>query len=153
MASSNSPSETGDKIKISLPSPKLKTIGYLFVLLLSGGGLSFGAVHLATQEYVSGAIEDHSEKTDSKIDDVIEANKAQTVEIWENKDQISKVHVVLGEVQTVQRKQFARDEAARVTEDIRNKDRRMEAYDRLVDRNMWRLKEGLPPCSTVICPD
>jgi hypothetical protein len=66
-------------------------------------------------------------------------------------EMIGEVKNTLGAVQTVQHKQFARDEAKRATEEISNPEKRMNEYDRLVDINLKRIGRGDDPCGSINC--
>lgn len=55
------------------------------------------------------------------------------------------------EIQSVQHKDIARQEARRLTKDIPNRERREREYDRLFGLNMSRLKGGREPCANLRC--
>lgn len=54
-------------------------------------------------------------------------------------------------VQTTQQRDVARTEARRLTEKIQNRADREEAYDRLYELNLVRLRTGRDPCANVNC--
>jgi len=71
--------------------------------------------------------------------------------VKENSEAIQGVKKTVGEIQSVQHKAFARDEAKRVTSSIRDRRKREKLYDWLVDRNLRRLKRGKDPCANADC--
>lgn len=160
MSDSDAPgskSSSSNGIKIQLRGASLKTITMIVAILLGSGGTAVGVFEIATQGYVDGAIDqsmtDHTNDTYPRLDELERKCVYYDNVIDEHEESIQSVHIILGEVQTVQRQQFARDEARRITDKIHARVRREAEYDRLVDRNMWRLEKGKPPCSTVECPD
>jgi len=94
-------------------------------------------------------------EVDQKIDSLKKSMYWETADIQthvkENSTEIKGVKVTVGQIQTIQHKTFARDEAKRLTSEIRNSAGRLKKYDWLVDRNMRRLKDGLDPCTTLRC--
>jgi hypothetical protein len=62
------------------------------------------------------------------------------------------VQQTVSSIQDVQHRTVARDEARRVTAPVRDRATREAAYDRLLERNLARLRAGRDPCATLDCP-
>jgi hypothetical protein len=77
-------------------------------------------------------------------------NQDERTTLQDNK--IEGISKVISSVQTTQQRDVARNEARRVTEDIKNRAEREAAYDRIYELNLKRLQRGADPCSTVACP-
>jgi len=90
---------------------------------------------------VQGYAHDHIDKT----------LKTQDDHATEQDGKIKVISDVIGSVQTTQQRDVARTEARRLTEKIRDRDEREEAYDRLYELNLKRLQRNVDPCGTVNC--
>jgi len=85
--------------------------------------------------------------------------EARVVKVEENvKTEVAGINAKIGGleekvdgVQNFQIKQDARQEARRLTENIRSRTEREKEYDRLRERNEKRLKDGEDPCTTLDC--
>ena len=145
---------TAPSIKIENGAVSLNWKMVLIVIALLGGGGSVLGINLLPEnmrvstETKADELPVEHVKTHSEIDRHLEEHDAA---LEEQGKVIVEVKTKVDELQTVQHKQFARDEARRATEGIRNQNQRMEEYDRLVDINMKRLDRGADPCSTVNC--
>lgn len=77
--------------------------------------------------------------------------KNQGKQITANTETLNDVSNQLTDVQTTQNSAYARQEARRVTEEIKSRDKREREYDRIVRINFSRLKKGREPCSNIDC--
>ncbi|MCP4674320.1 MAG: hypothetical protein GY854_02140 [Deltaproteobacteria bacterium] len=123
-----------------------KNIAVLLVMLFGGGGVA--AWDVATKNDVKEAIVEHavqqraeSDARYQRIDSVVEQQGSD----------IGKIKVKVGDIQNVQQRQIARQEARRLTSGIKNRNEREQEYDRLLERNLRRLEAGRDPCSTLVC--
>jgi hypothetical protein len=124
-----------------------KLITAIVAAVLGGGG-TYWALDFYTRAEVDLKIEnsqkalrDHSHKRAQQLESKVEKNTHK----------IDNVEHTVERIQSVQIKDISRAEARRVTAGIRSRQAREQAYDRLVDRNVKRLKKGADPCSTVAC--
>jgi hypothetical protein len=121
----------------------------MFLIVIGGGGTA-GASLLPliggspSQPFSPGQHETKHTVIDSTLED-------HEHSLGEQGQVIRNVEDKLDSVLSVQHKQFARQEARRVTESISNPDKRIQEYDRMVDRNMRRLKRGDDPCGSLVC--
>jgi len=122
----------------------------LIVILsaLLGGGGTWWAMDFYTRAEVDQrirqsqeALKEHGHQSAKKLEQKVQANTSQ----------IGKVKNTVDKIQAVQIKDISRAEARRVTSGIRSRAAREQAYDRLVDRNVKRLKRGADPCASVSC--
>ena len=154
--------DSGSVLKTSI-IPKLenggvtlnwKVIGAIAVVLLGGGGGTV-AWRFATEQYVDESIVEQAQDAEVKQaarDEALDATLEHHEEQLDKHGQvIGEVRIDISEIQQVQHQQFARDEARRVTKDIGPRARREEAYDRMVDLNLSRLRNGKPPCTNLDC--
>ena len=124
-----------------------KSLGVLLTLLLGGGG-SWLAWDVANEDEVDNRIVKHATDERSYEDERYQRHDRIIVN---NSKAINGLVDTVGEIQSVQHKQVAREEARRVTSEINDRERRELEYDRLADQNMRRLRAGRDPCSTVTC--
>jgi len=122
-------------------------------LLFIGGCLLAGFTFLLGFKYYDKEDVDQkiAQSRQSIIDRGSKRFKRLKDDVAQNSKAIQGVKKTVGEIQSVQHKTFARDEAKRLTADIRERRRREKTYDWLVDRNLRRLRAGKDPCSTVNC--
>jgi len=118
------------------------------LIIVFGGGGGLAALDFMTQEEVEecvdGKLVNERLREDTRhrqIDAVVQQQGSDLVVIKTKVD----------DIQTVQRKQIARQEARRLTSAIRDRREREAAYDRLLDLNLRRLHSGQDPCRTIAC--
>ena len=128
-----------------------KTVLAVLTVLLGGGGGGYAVRQYVTAGQVDQKIEAvkasenvRHEKLDRVVDGLIVTQEAQGTKL----EQVSRT---VGSIQAVQHRQIARDEARRVTKDIRSRNQREEAYDRIREVNLSRLKRGAEPCGSLEC--
>lgn len=144
---------TPPAIKIDKGSVSFNWKTLLLIIAVLGGGGGIAGINFlpkdmkVTEDEPSKLPPEHVEKH-NQIDSTLSEHSETLVEQGKV---IGEVKEKIDEVQSVQHKQFARDEARRATEDIRDPAKKLREYDRLVDINMKRLGRGADPCSTVNC--
>jgi len=122
-----------------------------FLIVLFGGSGTYAGIQLVTKENLDKAILSHEQRIEGKNkrqDIMIERNAADIVE---NGKVIGTIRISLDAIQETQHKSIARGEARRVTQKISNRAKREEAYDRIRDLNMKRLKKGQDPSLNLRC--
>jgi hypothetical protein len=142
------PSVIPNGIKISI-SPKILAV----IALLIGGGA--GGITLGQLFGIdSSAIIENSKSQaiKSKFDFDSRFVKIDTT-LSTHTEQIAEMDTQITEIQEVQHADIARTEARRITELIANREKRESEYDRLVAKNLIRLKEHKEPCGNLECTD
>jgi hypothetical protein len=136
-----------DKVKFEIPR---KWIIPIVVLLLGGGGLAgdLGDVtdllkqkNSPPDEAASPRKKHREDKRFVKINITLDEHTAQITELDHKTE----------DIQTVQHRDIARQEARLATEKIKNRERREREYDRIFARNLARLKKGKAPCADLRC--
>jgi hypothetical protein len=144
--SENTPSIIPNGIKINL-SPKV----ILCIALLVGGGAggaTIGKLFGVDTEAITGNTKEQFEKNNlDREEDLLRINTT----LDKHTDQITEMDTQITEIQVTQHGDIARREARRVTENIEPRQKREEEYDRMVVKNILRLKEHKEPCGTVAC--
>ena len=123
----------------------------LVITVLFGGGGTYAGVQLVTKDRLDHAIINHDQIIESRNARQDKAIKQNAAAIVDNGKVIGTVRVSIDAIQEVQHKQIAREEARRVTQKINNRQKREEAFDRVYDANMKRLKKGDDPCFNIRC--
>ena len=130
---------------------KIVVVALLAVLGVGGG--TAGGFQLATKDYV-----DDCDKATNQA--AVDREARLEKQLKGNKKAIKAIEVqglnltrTVGQIQDTQHGQYARQEARRLTAHIANRARREAAYDRILARNMLRLKAGLQPCANLACTD
>jgi len=129
--------------KISWAAKNLKNV--IFLVVFSGGALTFV---LGWRFYDKTEIDTQHQATHDLISGVVDRFD---VHVEKNADDFEILTTTIGQIQTVQRKSYARDEARRVTGHIRDRDKRERQYDFIVEKNMFRLENKLDTCSDTRC--
>ena len=114
------------------------------ILALLGGTGGYVGFQFVT----SAELEASEQKQEARV---VEVETKVTKEVSGIKSKIGTLSGKVDKVQKYQISQDARQEARRITEDIRNRDNREEQYDRLRELNEKRLKKGKDPCTTLDC--
>jgi len=154
MSDSDAPgTDTSNGITLKLKGKSMRIIATIVLSALGVSGVGVAGFRLASEDYVNASVQAESKRHEEATVKQEATDERQDEVLVEHSVQIHQVQTTVDEIQTVQHKQFSRDEAARITEKIQNRRRREQEYDRLVDRNMRRLKRGLSPCSTVDCSE
>lgn len=124
----------------------LKNIIVTALVVLGGGGGIAGARALGycTADDIKDAVGAVVEKEDKRHEVIDEKFEEQG-------SQIEKVQEVVDSVQTTQIREIARREARRITVDIRDREKREQVYDRILDKNIRRLEHGDDPCPDIVC--
>lgn len=123
----------------------------ILTTILFGGGATYTGYQLVTKEKLDQAILNYDQRVENrnaKQDETIQQNSAAIVE---NGKVIGTIRISLDAIQETQHKTIARQEARRVTQTISNRNKREEAYDRIRDINIKRLKKGDDPCLDLKC--
>ena len=125
-----------------------KSITLAITLLFGGGGI-------AAWDIVSK--DDVQQKIDTSIMHYRAQEDARHIRldftIEQQGSDLTAIKRRVEEVQSVQHKQIAREEARRLTCNIKNRLERERIYDALVDLNLKRLRNGGEPCQTLNCND
>ncbi len=119
---------------------------FLSVLLFGGGGVA--AWDVASTEDVRNGIMQHTIQERMEADTRYE--RINGVVAKQGRD-IGKIKTKVDDIQNVQQRQIARQEARRLTAGIKDRKEREQTYDRLLERNLRRLEAGRDPCSTLVC--
>ena len=135
-------------------SANWRTLLLLGLVLASGGSIAGVSLLPNGITFSPGETEEENvfQNDHKKTHEVIGETLEEHAKVLDEQGKvIGEVKYKIDEVQTVQHKQFARDEARRATEGIKDLAARIREYDRLVDINMKRLGRGNDPCSTINC--
>lgn len=117
-------------------------IGFILFILVGGGGaISF---RLVTADQLDSSIKASESRQDAKLMPV-------KIEVTDIKLKIGQITSKIDDVRHFQYKQESRNEARRLTFDIKNRDARESEYDRIRELNEKRLKNGKDPCTTLDC--
>jgi hypothetical protein len=143
----NSTNVRFDKTGISLSWRTWKVaMGFLIATILGSG--SFVGFQFVTSAQMIEALATSEKKQETKSEEKIAPVRAAvgsiTVQLGDITDKLSSVQ--LSQIQ-----QNARQEARRITADIKNRSCREKEYDRLRALNEKRLVRGDEPCSTIEC--
>lgn len=120
-----------------------KTIALVLAVLVGSGGVTSGGIAVfdfATNKALEDSIKKETERH-VKIDETFKEQKECITELKQD---------VMG-IKTTQMRQISRNEARRLTEDIKDREKRENDYDRLFIRNLQRLEKGQDPCSNLDC--
>lgn len=123
-----------------------KVVTTVLVILFGGGGIA--AWDLATMDDVAESIQSH-ELAERALEDIRHIRLDQVVA--QQGQDIGDIKVKVDDIQSVQHKQIARQEARRITSDIKNREKREAEYDRVLLLNLGRLRQGRDPCATLAC--
>jgi hypothetical protein len=118
------------------------------VIVTSSGGLFAWNFGLVSEDRLERRLDD----TVNQLRDSEELRYRQLKKMIDLHDtSIDQISSRITDIQTVQHKQYARDEARRLTETIKQRRQREATYDRLVELNLRRLASGREPCGNVEC--
>ena len=131
-------------IKIYIP-PRLAIVAVALLLGSGVGGLGLSNI-------LNGGADAKTESKEPSGTFNVRFERLETGQAV-NTQKIEKLDQQVGQIQTVQHSDIARTEARRLTDQIPNRRRREEAYDRLVELNIRRLKRGQDPCQNLGCGD
>lgn len=124
-----------------------KSITIVMALFLGGGGSYTGFI-LLPGDKIKGMIAASAQEIKASEDKrykVLDSELAKYA-----KDLVTLTKIVKG-MRRMQQTRWARDEARRITSPIRDRGKREEEYDRLVDLNMRRILHGEDPCQHLSC--
>lgn len=141
--------EFDDTVRMSMfSSPKFWRNIIITAIVLLGGSGGLAAFDLVGKGDVKECIEDalttERMKADLRFGQIDTVIQKQRVELAEINSNVKDIRMMLG-------RDVARQEARRLTESIKNRRERENAYDRLLDRNLRRLESGKDPCLTIAC--
>jgi len=148
MANGKAKTENGEGLRIN-GQLNWRTISLVLVCVLGGGGTGFGFNLLngeATEQ-----IKEHRTKAAATLKEHKDCIDKNSEDIAQNTGDIAEIRPLLKDVQAVQHKQVAREEARRLTSAIQGRAIREREYDRLVERNISRLRKGQDPCANLDC--
>ena len=117
-------------------------VGAILVIMCSSGG--FVGFQFITSSDLANALVESEQRQENKLIPV-------RTEVTDIKSKISNINTKLGDVQTFQYQQDARQEARRITEDIKDRRLRENEYDRIRILNERRIEQGKDSCSTLEC--
>ena len=142
MTKQSDPPKNGT-IKIYIP-PRLAIVAGALLLGSGVGGLGISNILRSTDAKAESKEPSVKEQFNVRFERL---ETGQTV----NTTKIERLEETTGEIQSVQHKNIARTEARRITDSIPNRKRREKEYDRLVERNLKRIKRGQDPCQDLDC--
>jgi len=129
----------------------------LIILAVLGVG-SAGGNSLLNNGLGLGGTADLSESLETHVEAQKETNEifeksigANSSTIETTQKNLKKIGKSIQDLQVVQFKTDARNEARRITKEIPNRKAREVKYDTIYDLNMRRLKNGEEPCLTIRC--
>lgn len=142
------PPELASTVKISWLTGMINWKSIMLIVMIVFGGGGIAALDLVSKDGVQQKI-DKSLMYFRSQEDARHIKLDMTIS-QQGRD-LDEIKKVVGEVQTVQHRQIAREEARRITCDIKNRRERERRYDTLLDLNLRRLSSGLEPCRTLTC--
>lgn len=117
-------------------------VGAIVVVLFGSG--SFVGFQFVTSADLNKAVVESEQLQESKLTPI----RAEVAEI---KNKVGDINDKLDGVQDFQYQQDARQEARRITDDIKDRRMRESEYDRIRILNEKRIKQGRDSCSTLDC--
>lgn len=121
-------------------------------IVLGGGTLAGLATTVGVGSSVADDFSDFKNQQIVSHEQIEKAFTKQDDRATKQDDKIEDINKVVTSVQTIQQRDIARNEARRITESIKDRREREEAYDRIYELNLKRLQRGMDPCATVNCP-
>ena len=131
-------------IKIYIP-PRLAIVAVALLLGSGVGGLGLSNI-------LNGGADAKTESKEPSGTFNVRFERLETGQAV-NTQKIEKLDEQVGQIQAVQHSDISRTEARRMTEKISDRKKREKEYDRLVERNLKRLKKGQDPCQDLECVD
>jgi outer membrane murein-binding lipoprotein Lpp len=121
-------------------------IGAVAAVLAGGGGTAAGVNYFSECKAASPKIE-------ALRQDNVKMHEEDRAAISEQRKTLKVVTAITEKVLDGQNRQVAREEARRLTEGIKERERREREYDRLYDLTLGRLQENKEPCRSIDCQE
>lgn len=122
------------------------------VALLGGGAITGSGVYsIATNSTVDAKIKKHAVTSTAQVTDIARRLEVDHQTLGDHTRTIEAIDIKVTEGFAVLYGQVSRDEARRITSQIKDRTERERTYDRVVDTNLRRLTHGKSPCPTVTC--
>ena len=143
--SENQNTNSDSTIEVTQSGIKLpvKAIVVILTIILGGGAGVYG-VDSATTARLDEQVEEFKKIEDTRHEETQSALEEHGKLIEALSESVSKMS-------ERQLRAEARDEARRVTKEIKDRDKREYEFGRLFEKNIDRLKEGRDPCADVSC--